>query len=331
MGNEAASVTDAANVLLGMMDEQGLLPEDDGFAEAEEVETTDEVENETSEVEDGEASSEEDEVDEDVESEEEDEAEADSSAEDKLFEVTIGDEVYEVNLPELQAGYLRNEDYTRRLTELDKAHEERLEQLEQKELEVVQALNDALASVASEIGQFQNINWDRLRQEDPDRYKDLRLAFMEAQERADAQAKQRKALQEGHQKVLQLRQEAYQKAQVELAKKLLPDFGKPEFHQALLSYGKEIGLSQQEVEAIADARYLQIFDKARRYDALQVKKKEVTEKKASKDLPPVVKPGAPKAEGQERRSKVKAARAQLGKSGSITDAANLFLARGVFD
>lgn len=322
------SVAEAASALLGMMDENALLPGDEGAFEEEVEEVVEE------EIADDASESE---VDDEVESEEEGEEEADgdgeeseSEDEDQLFEVTIGDEVYEVNLPELQAGYLRNEELTRRLTEVEQVHQEKLEELEEERAKLIEALNDTLASAAGELGQFQNINWDRLRQEDPDRYKDLRLAYVEAQERADSQAKQRKSLQEAHQKLIQMKQEAFYKAQSELAKKLLPDFGKPEFHQALVSYGKEIGLTQEEVEGIADARYLQIFDKARRYDELQVKKRQVTEKKVSKDLPPVVKPGAPKAEGQEKRSRVKAASAQLSKSHSITDAAQLFLARGVF-
>jgi hypothetical protein len=332
MSGTNASVLEAADALLGMMDENALLPEDEGFVEPEETEEV--VEDKAADSSDQEEATSEDDVDEDGESEEEGDEEAtdsDQEAKDQLFEVTIGDEVYEVNLPELQAGYLRNEEYTRRLTELEQEHQSKMESLDDDRAKLLSALEDVLATAASELGQFKNINWDKLRKEDPDRYKDLRLAFMEAQERADAQSQQRKALQEGLSKVNQLKREAYYKAQSELAKQLMPDFGKPEFDQALLNYGKQIGLTQEEVESIADARYLQIFDKARRYDELQVKKKEVVEKKVSKDLPPVVKPGAPKAEGQERRSKVKAARAQLGKSGSITDAANLFLARGVFD
>ena len=128
------------------------------------------------------------------------------------------------------------------MTEVEQIHQEKIEELEEERAKLIEALNDTLASAAGELGQFQNINWDRLRQEDPDRYKDLRLAYVEAQERADSQAKQRKSLQEAHQKLIQMKQEAFYKAQSELAKKLLPDFGKPEFHQVLVNYGKEMAL-----------------------------------------------------------------------------------------
>jgi hypothetical protein len=154
---------------------------------------------------------------------------------------------------------------------------------------------------------------------------------MEAQERAQAQASKRKAIVDAHAKLQDMRRQKALQGQLEIAKKLLPDFEKPEFHQALVKYGKDIGLTEDEVRGIADARHLVLLDKARRYDELQVKKRELTNKKVSKDLPPVVKPGAPKAAGQERTSRVKQARAQLGKSGSIKDAASLFLARGIFD
>jgi hypothetical protein len=326
----AVTVTEAANAFLETMDDQGYFPEDEEYSrpivdeEAEdELEVEDELEADAEDQE---------EVDEDASDEvsEEDE-ESEDESEDRVFEVVIGEEVYEVNEEELKAGYLRNEEYVSRLAALQQEHEERLYEIETKESELADALQDVIAQAASELGQFGNVNWAQLKETDPERYREAKLAYMEAQERAQAQASKRKAIVDAHAKLQDMRRQKALQGQMEIAKKLLPDFEKPEFHQALVKYGKDIGLTEDEVRGIADARHLVLLDKARRYDELQVKKRELTNKKVSKDLPPVVKPGAPKAAGQERTSRVKQARAQLGKSGSIKDAASLFLARGIFD
>src|SRR6185503_8596880 len=75
------------------------------------------------------------EADDDAEVDPEAEPEADPEVEpeaepeeDKLIEIEIGDDVYEVNMEELKSGYLRNEEYVARQVELEDQYAAKQEQ-----------------------------------------------------------------------------------------------------------------------------------------------------------------------------------------------------------
>lgn len=329
--SDAMSMNEAVAAIESVMDDRGLMPSDDDYtAPDESQEEVEEVEGEEAEDESQEETSGEESEDAQEEGET-DEADAESSeANDPLFDITIDGDEYEVNLEELKGGYLRNEDYLKKLREVDEAYDNKMAEAEAKQSEVLALYEEVLQNAATELGQFRNINWAQLQATDPEKYKELRLAALEAQDRAQAQVQKRQQLQAALQQAELIKHQAYLGKQMELARKIVPDFGTPEFASGMLKWGKDVGFTEDELNSIADARHLLVLDKARRYDELMSKRK-VGAEKMSKDLPPVVKPGAPKAAGQEKVGKVKAARTQFNKTGDVRDAAAVFLARGIFD
>ncbi|KAB2362842.1 scaffolding protein, partial [Escherichia coli] len=72
--------------------------------------------------------------------EEEPEVESEEDPEDKLFEIPIGDEVYEVNFEELKSGYLRNEEFVTRQAELEDQYAAKFEELDAERSNLLAAL-----------------------------------------------------------------------------------------------------------------------------------------------------------------------------------------------
>lgn len=328
MNGETLSVAEAGDAFLASMDDSGFFPGDEGYVEPEQ-EQVDELETEQDEVAEGEESEEqtpeEDEADE-GEAEGDEEEEPEGEPEEQLFELQIGDDTYEVNAEELKAGYLRNEAYVARATALEHEYESKAQQLEQREAQVAEELNTLQMMQAVDLQKYQNVNWNQLKAEDPEQYTALRLEALEAQERFQATTNRRQQLQALHAQAQRIKQEAYERSQAELVLKLLPDFANREFQQKLLSYGKEVGLSEDEILGITDARHLVLLNQARLYSESQIRRKEAMEKKVVKELPKVVKPGAKKpTQGQVSAKALQAQRAQLKKSGSVSDAANVML------
>jgi hypothetical protein len=297
------------------------LEEDEVF---EEEELEDEPE-ELSDEDEDEGDEDEDEGDDEDESEDETEDETEDEPEDLLVELEIEGEAYEVNLEELKAGYLRNEELVKRTTELESTYQEKLSEVEAKELELVKELETTLVRGSVDLERYRNIDWATLRSKDPERYKELRLQALDAQEQLQSVQKRHKDLKQLHEKAQAIKHEVYLKEQVEIAKRLIPDFDKPEFHTALLQYGKEIGYTEDELRSISDARQLLVLNQARLHSESLVRKKSALAKKESKDLPPAIKPGVPKTKTQEEGRKAKNLRSKLSQTHDLKDAAAVLM------
>lgn len=315
--------------LTEMMGDDGYIdstpPDDDN-----EGEETSGQEAESREVEGEEAEVESPEEEETEESEEEAEGEPEEAPEDQLFDITIGDEEYEVNLEELKTGYLRNEDLIAHRTKLDSEHQERVAELEQTQEELRQELERITVFALGGANQYDQINWAQLKQQDPEQYQKLRVEAFEAKERADALLKRRNDVTKMAQEAGRLRHEAYVKQQREIAKTLIPEIGTdPEFGNKIVAFGKQLGYTETEITEIADARQLAVLNQARLYAESQVRKKAALETKVQRELPPAVKPGAPTARNTEQRNKTKQARQRLSSERSIDAAASYILSAGL--
>ena len=96
---------------------------------------------------------------------------------------------------------------------------------------------------------------------------------------------------------------------------------------AMAKQVQALGFTDAEIKGrFADPRVLHAVYKAAKWDALQAQKGKSLE--AAKAAPPVLKPGASKGPGAAAGQKAKDARARLKQSGSVQDAARLFLLRG---
>lgn len=320
MGMDSLTVPDAIPALEEFLDDYEDLESPDTEEVEEEVLEDDEDESED-ETEDETEEDSEDESEDDAEDESEDEAEV----EDQLIELEIDGEAYEVNLEELKSGYLRNEDLVKRTTELETEYQEKLVSLDAKEAELIKELENTLVQDSVTLERYRNINWQALREQDPEKYKDLRLQALDAQERVQAVQKRHNDLKALHDKAQAIKHEVYLKEQKALAERLIPDFGKPEFQSSILQYGKEIGYTEDELRSISDARQLLVLNQARLHAESLVRKKSALAKKESKDLPPAIKPGVPKTKTQEEGRKAKDLRSKLNQTHDLKDAAAVLM------
>lgn len=267
---------------------------------------------------------EEDETDE-SEDEEGEPEEAKGIDDEALVDIKIGDDEYEVNILELKSGYLRNEDYVNKVAAHEKEYLEKSVQIEQLEAQLAEELQHVAVIVTGDLAKYDRINWAALKEVDPAQYNALRVEATEAKEQAAALVERRATIQKMHQKAQELRHQAYVKSQIEIAEKIVPGFREPAFFEALVSHGKDIGYSQDEIESIADARQLFLLNASRLYAESQVRKKSAMDKKVKADLPPVVKPGVKKEQSSTDRQVVKNAKAVFQRDRSVDSAAALLM------
>lgn len=254
-----------------------------------------------------------------------DEAEPSGINDETLVDIQIGEDVYEVNFAELRAGYLRNEEYANKVTKAEEEYESKLAALEAREAELAEELRLASVMVTGDMQKYNQIDWVALKAQDPAKYQELRLEAMEAQERANQVNARRQGIQTMHQKAQQLKHQAYVKGQLELAEKLVPGVFEPQTMNAIVAYGESIGYSKGDVYEIADARQLLVLNQARLYAESLVRKKEAMDKKVTKDLPPVVKPGAKTEKTSTDRRVVKNAQQRFNRDKSVESAAGYLM------
>lgn len=317
--SESIDVFEGASALVDLMNDDGFTEVDElNFVKQDDPEDEDEDEVEEVDAED------EDEGDEPEEDSEDDEPEDEEEGESQLFEVEIDGETYEVNEEELLSGYLRNETLVKRQNELEEGYQSKVIELESDRQRLAEQLDALLLEGNVTLQKYRNVDWNALKQDDPESYRQARLEYIEAQETAHFHTQRRNQLAALDNEAKQLRHNAYLKSQHQLAEKLIPELKEEGFVDNLLKYGKSIGFTEDDIRGISDAKALFILNQARLYAESQVKRKEA-QVKVSKDLPPVIKPGAPKTKAQEGSHSAKIAREKLGKTHSLRDAAAVLL------
>ena len=233
----------------------------------------------------------------------------------------------EVTLDELQAGYSRQADYTRKsqvLAEQRKKADEELAATQQERQHYLSQLEQFNTQADSKIKELSSTDWTKLKEEDPTEYMLKRDQYRELQDN--------KRMVEDEQKNLQLKsqQEHEAKWQEELSKQqnimaqrlpewVDPDKG-PKLKQNIKSFAVKKGFTEQEVNSLIDARSVDVLHKAMLYENLLAAK--ISNKK-TKVVPKVQKPGSPPTKGEISGDKLKAQRARLKRSGHVNDASKL--------
>lgn len=306
---EGQSVTDSVNELMDYVDDvEELVDDEDASEEGAEDEPEEGLESESEEETEG----------------EEPEEESEEEPEEKLIEITIGDEEYEVNLEELKSGYIRNE-------ELVKAKEQLEEQVSAKEYELladreklVEQYNQLLLEDSANLLQFQNIDWDKFRQQNPEAYREWRIKYVEAQEAHQSRLQRRDHISSLHKKQEELRHQAYVTKQQKLALELIPELEEPNFVDELVSYGKTIGFTREEIFGIVEAKQLYVLKQAMDNSNAKARRAEAS-KKIEKVVPQVVKPRTTTTKADTDKTKSSALRSKLNSTHSMKDAANVLL------
>jgi hypothetical protein len=306
------NVAEAANAL------EGLLP-DEGQQEDREAQSPDEgaaVEEELSadaDAADDETDTEQSELDEDTEEQEQP----------QVFSVKVDGKEVEVTLDELQKGYSRTQDYTRKtqqIAEVRKQTEAELQAVRAEREQYAQLLS-ALESQVQQVGQ-PNIDWDRLYQEDPIEWVRQREVMRDNQEKAAAiQSEKQRLSQLSQQEQAQFMQQKLQHEQEALLA-AIPDWKDAKKAQAekalLVEFGQKIGFTPDELKNVVDHRAVLMLRKAALYDQMMSKRGNI--KPVTNNGPRPAKPGA--AGRVSNTTEAVRAQQRVAKTGRVDDAAN---------
>lgn len=267
---------------------------------------------------------EDDEFDDEFDDEEQNEVE-DEVQQPTSYKVKIDGEEVEVTLDELQSGYSRQQDYTRKTQELAqqrKIIEQQQQELAQRDAIYAQLLPKLEAQLSADLAN--EPDWNRLYEDDP-------VGYVREKQLWDERKEKLKATQAENQR---LQQEAYQKQQEQLAQfvqygqqkllEIVPEWKNPEIAQqeklAIRDYGiNTLGYTAQEMDTIYDYRALLGLRNAWLNDkTVQATKKKPTEKAPAR----VARPGA--VTKIKSVAPVKRAKQRLAKTGKTSDAAKVF-------
>jgi hypothetical protein len=322
------SSEEAANTILNMWESQDDQPtgeETEAATENEEVaaeETTEEDEVETNEVSEEEAT---EEVEEEEESGEEEEEVADP-----VYTIKVDGEEYDVNLEELKAGYQRQSDYTRKSQALAEGRKEneaiqseriKLEQERQMYANGLQMLKE---QQSAKLQEFNNVDWENLKEEDPYAYMLKKDEYRDAQDKARNAVQQQRIVQQQQQQQEAQSRATFVQDQYSQLVSALPEWDNKEstVKEDIRKFAISAGYAPEEVDQLADHRSVLILKKAMEFDKLT--KKVAPKKKAIKKVPKVQKSGRGKVKSEAADDKIKKKRARLRKSGHQDDAASVF-------
>lgn len=224
------------------------------------------------------------------------------------YTVKINGEEKEVSLDDLQSGYMMHSDYTKKTM----AHAEEVKSLAEKQAQFDNERAAKLQELESFIEQQdQSIDWENLRDTDPEEYirqKELqdKRRTAAADERKDLEAKQQKQLEE------------YTNAEAAKLTELMGPTWTDEkrvkdFDQAS-SYLQSMGVGEEEISQLRDARFWMMAFDAMRYRQLEGTKDRVS--KEVKQAPKSVKPGQTRV--PESKTEVDKARTALQNSDKFT-------------
>ena len=329
---EAGTTAEAQNKILSMWDsqEQTASEETEATSDEEVVEETKEAENTEEEApEEGQA---EEEVEEEVSAEsEESEEELEIVAEEDLkYTIKVDGEEFEVGIDELKDGYQRQADYTRKSQalaeqrkETENIQSERM-QLEQERQMYANGLQMLQEQQTAKLQNFDGVDWETLKQEDPYAYMIKKDEYRDAQERVgNLQAEQRLVQQEQSQQIKQARAHFVQQEYARLVD-ALPEWNDKDstIKKDIQEYATSVGFKPEEINQLADHRSVLVIKKAMEFDKLT--KKVAPKKKAVKKVPKVQKAGRGTSKEETAAEALKTKRARLRKSGKQDDAASLF-------
>jgi hypothetical protein len=306
------NVAEAANALAGMLPDEGQedsseaqLPEEGAAVEEELLADADAADDETD--------TEQSELDEDTEEQEQP----------QVFSVKVDGKEVEVTLDELQKGYSRTQDYTRKTQQIAEARKQTEAELQavRAEREQYAQLLSALEAQVQQVAQ-PNIDWDSLYQQDPIEWVRQREVMRDNQDRAAAiQSEQQRLSQLSQQEQAQFMQQRLQHEQEALLA-AIPDWKDPKKAQAekalLVEFGQRVGFTPDELKNVVDHRAVLMLRKAALYDQMMSKRGNI--KPVTNNGPRPAKPGA--AGRVSNNTEAVRAQQRVAKTGRVDDAAN---------
>jgi hypothetical protein len=226
----------------------------------------------------------------------------------------------EVSLDELKLGYLRQSDYTRKT----QAAAEQRKAAEAQQQNYESSLQALLAAAGADLSRFQNVNWEGLAVQDPGQYQQAKAMYEQAQSTYNLIRGQA----ESHMTQMQERAQAELKQRASeslgILKSTIPNWSNDLYYEIGDYAQKELGVSSDEFNNIADHRSITAMWKAMQYD----RAKTVTTEKKVKASPQKTLSGS-KADANKVNSSesYRKARDNLRKTGSMDAAVQALLNR----
>lgn len=203
----------------------------------------------------------------------------------------------------------------------------------------VQALRTERQALAETLGQYRQVLERNgppppdkaLLHSDPLRFHREKVEYEEYQAELQRSAQEQQAIMQAeYQARLAEHQRIVQEGRAALAR-AIPDLGNPEkapaITAALIETGTGYGFDPEEIASAIDPRLIYALNDLREYRALKARMKGVNVKEKTREALPYTKPGAQRTEVDVRSTKVKQARSQMKRTGSVDDVARFLLTR----
>ena len=315
---QAINVADAATAISAMMaPEQGQAEVD----EAQPAEVSDE-DTEAAASEDDDSGVEDAPGEETSEEQSEESEESEEQEQPQTFTVKVDGKEVDVTLDELQKGYSRTQDYTRKtqqIAEVRKQVEQETQAVRAERQQYAQLLGALQAQLQSSEPQ---VDLERLYNEDPIEWVRQKEVLRERQEKAYAiQAEQQRLSYVGQQEQQRAMQE-HLESQKDALLAALPEWKDPKKAKAekalVLESAKSVGFSDDDLKSVYDHRLVLLLRKAAMYDQMVSKRQGI--KPVVNNGPRPAKPGA--AGRVSTNTESTRAKQRLAKTGRVDDAAS---------
>jgi len=315
---QAMNMADAASAISAMLaPEQGQAELD----ETQPVEESDE-DSETAASEEDESGVEDAPDDESSEEQSGEEEEPDEQEQQQTFTVKVDGKEVSVTLDELQKGYSRTQDYTRKtqqIAEVRKQVEQETHAVRAEREQYAQLLGALQAQLQSSEPQ---VDLERLYHEDPIEWVRQKEVMRERQEKLGAIQSEQQRLAQVSQYEQQRAMEAQLASQQEALLAALPDWKDPKKAKAekalVIESAKAAGFTDEDLKSVYDHRLVLLLRKAALFDQMVSKRQGI--KPVVNNGPRTAKPGA--AGRVSTTTESVRAKQRLAKTGRIDDAAS---------
>jgi len=258
--------------------------------------------------------------DEAVEDEEVEDPTEDPEAEDSEKELTfeVGGET--LSAEELKLGYLRQSDYTQKTQSLAESRKAAESQIE----ETTATMSALLSAAGADLSRFEGVDWERAAVENPEQYKQAKASFEQTRSTYEFIKAQSDQYQQQQQQQADTAQKEAATESLTVLKTNIPNWSNDLYYSIGEYAQKDLGVSSEEFNQVADHRIITALYKAMQFDQA----KTVAAKKKIKASPTKTLSGgkadATKATQSESSRK---ASERLRKTGRVEDAAAVILNR----
>jgi hypothetical protein len=257
-----------------------------------------------------------------AEEQSEDDEESEEQDQPQTFTVKVDGKEVAVTLDELQKGYSRTQDYTRKtqqIAEVRKQVEQETQAIRAERQQYAQLLGALQAQLQTSEPQ---VDLERLYHEDPIEWVRQKEVLRERQDKAYAIQAEQQRLSQLSQQEQQRAMEAHLESQKDALLAALPEWRDPKKAKAekalVLESAKSVGFSDDDLKSVYDHRLVLLLRKAAMYDQMVSKRQGI--KPVVNNGPRPAKPGA--AGRVSTTTESTRAKQRLAKTGRVDDAAS---------